>query len=408
MNNEEERKAMETEEEKAVFTELIREIGWVFHHPILREWVKVAPSVNSIDNWISFQFDDYSHKLKLIKAMRKAVRAWKMVKGDTHKELLRTPHNWRLSDMFIFDPNITTFPGEDKKDRLSFSLAVRFLPSLNPQEGIGCSGWPMFLREFGYKASGNFKTSVDRWGDASQFWLMGKIGNRFWEDGKAEVFKGNPKNLNSFAYELSINHDSRVASVWADILLKQFGIKTQIIRVEPQDGEIYPRFYKTVYLCDHRHGEVIHSVKVVWPIDCYGENQKGRVVFSKSIGVAHQEMRAILEIEYEFDNIQFKLVAIPESIVYKSHSYIKLETSGHQSILFKEESPVPETKKVTEAMGILFEDFVAAWEFSIKNRGRISLESILGESILTSPPDSLIQIFTGSRIADDLSGKYRE
>ena len=63
-------------EKNAVFWELANDpnVRWAFLHPILREWITEAPSVNSIDQWIRQQFHNYEYQIDLLKAMRKAVK----------------------------------------------------------------------------------------------------------------------------------------------------------------------------------------------------------------------------------------------------------------------------------------------------------------------------------------------
>ncbi len=400
------REEMIREENEAVFTQLIAEIGWVFHHPILREWVKVAPSVNSVDKWISNQFKGYEHKLELVRAMRKAVRAWSMEKDK--KNLLETPKNWRLADMFIFQtPSI--FPrGAGEKEFLEFASGIKFLP--DTEKAISCKDWPMLLKEFGHKWGNGLKTSADcSYGDANRFRRVKKIGEKFWKDGEAEAFVGNSKELTDFGYNLQFETkelDNGDSIAWVDILLKQFGIASQIIQVEPGPGEIYPRFYKTLFFCDRRYGDAINSIKIFWPIDCYQDSQSGRVIFSKSIKIC-EHVSAILKLEYEFEN-SFKLIAWPSYVSYDPCSHIKLQISHvEQGLLFQKSRPAPETKKIAEAIGILFEDFIKVWEFSIK-QPNILLEAILGEPMMKSFYDNLLQIFTGSKIADDLSCKSKK
>lgn len=394
---EEEREIMLKEEEDA-YNELLAEVRWVFYHPILCEWVKVAPSINSIEKWIMTQFSDFEDKTELVKAMRKAVKVWGMTKGDNRKNLLETPQSWRLSDIFVFQTPSYFLSGATGSERLKFASGIKFLPDFDNEKAISCYHWPMFLKEFGYQVGSDLKTSVDRFeGDVDQFRLVKKIGNSFWEDGKAEAFKGNPKELNSFGFKFSIrqtNYINQKKLVWTEILSMQFGIQTQIIMVAPQVGEIYPRFYKTVFFCDKRHGDLRHSIKVIWPVDCCRDDRRGWVGFSKSIKIG-QQMRAVLNLDYKF-NDSFKLVDSPEHVSYEPHSHVKLQISNiQQSLLFQEACPVPETKKISEAMGVLFEDFVKAWEFSIK-KPNVLLGSILGESMVKTPPDSLLDIFTGS------------
>jgi hypothetical protein len=168
------------EEEKASYNELVAETEWVFKHPILREWVKVAPSINSIDKWIFYQFNDFEYKLDLIKIMRKAVKVWQKTVGQDKKNLLETPKDWRLSDIFIFSPNQTSFRAEeDNKSNLRFAQAIKFLPE--PQKAILCDSWPLFLREFGYdfNSRGLLRTSLDSLpNEANQFWSIEKMGVR--------------------------------------------------------------------------------------------------------------------------------------------------------------------------------------------------------------------------------------
>lgn len=178
--------------------------------------------------------------------------------------------------------------------------------------------------------------------------------------------------------------------VWTDILLEKFGIDTQIIKIEPQDGETYPRFYKTVFFRDKNYNQLI---RILWPIDCFDDDQKGWLEFSKSIKLNNQ-MKVVLNLEYGFNN-DFKLIATPEHVLYDPHSHIQIQISGvQQSLLFQRSCPVPKRETVLEAVEILFENFIEAWEFSIQNRN-VSLHSILGTSLLKSPPDSLLQFFTG-------------
>lgn len=391
----EERILMLEEERETVFVELITEIGWVFHHPILREWIKVAPSINSIDSWIMTQFQKFEHKIELVKTMRKAVKTWKMTDSDTRKNLLKTPKKWRLSDIFIFSPNQTSFRAENNnKSNLVFADAIKFLPE--PQKAILCDSWPLFLREFGYNfnSRGLLRTSLDSLSnEANQFWSVEKMGERFWCDKTAEAFRGKLVNLIDLLYKIDFrqkdfNDDKKVA--WTDILLEKFGIGTQIIKVEPRDGEIYPRFYKTVFFRDKNYNQLI---RILWPIDCFHDDQKGWLGFSKSIKL-NDQMKVVLNLAYNFDN-DFKLIATPEHVLYDPHSHIQIQISGvQQSLLFQRSCPVPKREVVLEAVEILFENFVEAWEFSIQNRN-VSLHSILGTSLLKSPPDSLLQFFTG-------------
>jgi hypothetical protein len=386
------------EEEKASYNELVTQTEWVFKHPILREWVKVAPSINSIDKWIFCQFSDFEHKLDLIKIMRRAVKVWQKTKGENRKNLLETPQNWRLSDIFVFSSDETSLKAEERsKSNLHFAWSMKFLP--DSAKAIRCNKWPLFLREFGYKFSphGTLRTSVDSLPiDANQFWKIKKIDEEFWENKTAESFKGNPSDLIDLVYQIKFHQKAlgdRKKIVWADILLEKFGITTQIVQVEPQDGKSYPRFYKTVFFRDKLYDSPNHSIKIWWPIDCFHSNKKGWLQFSKSVKLREQ-MKTILNLDYSF-NDSFKLIPDPEHILYNPHSHIQMQISGtQQSLLFQKNYPVPKKEDFLEAMEILFENFVEAWEFSIREPN-VSLHSILGESILKDSPDSLLQLFTG-------------
>lgn len=399
MTNESElRVEMEKQEKEILLPELIIDATWALRHPILREWVKEAPSVNSIDKFISSQFRDFEHKIELIKLMRKAVAAWKMIAKENRQDYLQTPKGWRLADMFIFDLP-TNLPGRFKESRLNFATGIKFLP--NSLNAVDCSTWPLLLREFcSDKDSDVVTTSVDRSNldHMSDFFAPKELGEEFWQGNEAEAYKGNPQDLSEAGYDLSFTEQETgngrpIACV--NILFRYFGLCTRIVRIKPEKEGQYSRFYKTVCIRDKNFGDLTQVIKILQPIDCVSSNERGRVVYSRRIKL-HQHLRMNLQAEYGFDG-DFKLLVSPEHTVYNPQSFISLESvNTQQSLLFQKSQPAPAPEKVKEAMDNLYQHFIYIWEHSIKER-KVLLESILGQKMINDPPSSLLEFFNGER-----------
>ncbi|MFA6184315.1 MAG: hypothetical protein WC682_04405 [Parcubacteria group bacterium] len=397
--NEDDRKEMEEREKKMCLPELIIDATWAFRHPILREWVKEAPSVNSIDNFVSSQFRDFGHKIELIRLMRKAVKAWKMIAKENRSDYLQTPEGWRLSDMFIFGLP-TDFPGRFEKSRLDFATRIMFLPDF--LRAVDCSTWPLFLREFcSEKDSDTATSSVDCWSGISSidnFFAPKELGEKFWQGNEAEAYEGNIQELSELGYKLSFveekTGDGRPIAC-ANILFRNFGICTRIVRIKPKKEGQYSRFYKTVCIRDKRYGDMTQVIKISQPIDCVRSNDEGRVVYSKRIAL-HRHLYMNLQIEYGFDK-EFKLFIYPEHTSYDSCSFIRLEAANaQQSLLFQEGQLAPAPEEIMKAMVVLYPEFIKIWEHSIRNR-KVSLESILGQEMIKNPPDSLLKFFSGEK-----------
>lgn len=396
--NDNDRKEMEREEGEMILSELISKVGWVFYHPILREWAKEAPSRTSIDKFICSQFKDFGYKIELVKVMRKAVRAWKMIAKENKQDYLKTPKGWRLADMFIFDLP-TDLPGRFENSRLNFATGIKFLP--DPTKAVDCSTWPIFQREFSSgKGRDAVLTSVDCWGGSSvdNFFAPKELGEEFWQGNEAEAYKGNPQDLNEMGYQLSFDEERTGSGrpiACANILFRYFGICTRIVRVKPEKEGQYSRFYKTVCIRDKCYGDMTQVVKILQPVDCVSSNERGRVVYSKRIAL-HRHLYMNLQIEYGFDK-NFKLFVYPEHTVYNPQSFISLESANtQQSVLFQEGQPAPALEEVTKAMAVLYPEFIKIWEHSIRNR-KILLESILGREMIENPPSSLLEFFNGER-----------
>lgn len=395
--NDDDRKELEQQEKDMLLSELIPEVIWAFRHPILREWVQEAPSVNSIDNFISSQFRDFEHKMELVKLMRKAVKAWKMIAKENRPDYLKTPKEWRLSDMFIFGL-ATNLPGRFEKSQLDFATGIMFLP--DSSKAVDCSSWPLFLREFCSDKDGDMITSIDDHGTEKdvKFFVIKEFGGEFWKENEAQAYRGNPHDLSERGYKLSFvkqkTGDGRPV-VCADISLKHFGICTRIIRIKPERDGQYSRFYKTVCIRDKCYGDVIQVIKIWQPVDCVRSYERGGVIFSKLIKL-HDNLNMNLQMEYSFGK-EFKLLTFPEDSIYDAQSFIRLDASGCQhSLLFQKNQPIPATEKVTEVMTLLYADFLCVWEYSIKDQ-KISLESILGQEMIKNPPISLLKFFDGEK-----------
>jgi len=394
--NENERKEMEKMERGICLPELIVDASWAFRHPILREWVKEAPSVNSINTFINYQFRDFEHKMDLIRLMRKAVKAWKMIAKENRQDYLQTPEGWRLSDMFIFDLP-TDLPGQFEKSKLDFATGIKFLP--DPFKAVDCSTWPLFLREFcSDKNHDAMRTSVDCWrgmNNVDNFFAPKELREEFWRGNEAEAYKGNHQDLNEAGYVLYFAEEKTgdgrpIACV--NVLFKHFGFCTRIVRIKPKKEGEYSRFYKTVCIRDKKFGDLTQVIKVLQPIDCVNSDERGRVVYSRRIKL-HPDLHMNLQLEYSFGE-EFKLFVYPEHLIYDPQGLISLEASTSQSVLFQRSKPAPESEKVTEAMASLYPYFLCIWEHSIKEQ-KISLESILGQSMIKNPPNSLLRFFNG-------------
>lgn len=396
-DKDDDRKELERRETEMLLPDLIPEVIWAFRHPILREWVQEAPSVNSIDNFISSQFRDFEHKMELIKLMRRAVKAWKMIAKENRLDYLKTPKEWRLSDMFNFGL-LTDLPGRFEKRRLFFATGIKFLP--DSSKAVDCSTWPLFLREFCSDKNQNMITSVDDYGTSKEinFFSIKELGEEFWKGNDAQAYKGNSQDLSERWYELSFveqrTNDGH-PNVCANILFEHFGICTRIIRIKPEKEGQYSRFYKIVCIRDKCYGDVVQVIKIWRPVDCVKSNEIGRVVFSKLIKL-HDNLRVNLQMEYFFDK-EFKLLIFPEHIIYEPQNIIRLEANNAQQLLlFQTHKPAPVLEKVTEAMVVLYPEFLQIWEHSVKSRN-VSLESILGREMINNPPNSLLKFFSGEK-----------
>lgn len=383
----------EKKDEKLTLQELINLYGWVLHHPILGELVKAAPSPKSVDNYIVQQFNSYPHKNELAKAVKNAVRIRDRTKSDESrvwKELLEAPEGHRLSDMFIFkEESQFKNQGDDKK--IYFSSGIKFLP--DPAKAIDCSEWPLLLKELKI----GDKTSIDYYGSSSRFWVEQRLNNFYWNNNR--IAKKNRKH-NDYVFEIFyINQEDSKNTCWHEITCSLLGISGRIVKVMPQKGEIYPRFYKTLSLCDNDYAKERQTIDIIFPIDTCNENKKGKLVFRKDIGLTGNkncgsvnELIATLELKFDIGN-NFYLQPIGEYEAEDSISYIQIRSiSGQPSLLFQEHIKPPEDKEVREVISMLLENFVAAWPHCLSKN--INMSRIVGADILTHPPKTLLSLFS--------------
>ena len=384
----------EGKEEKLTLKELIKLYGWVLDHPILRPIVEIAPSPKSADNYIVEQFYEYLYKNELAQAVRNAVRIRDKSKSkgeQTWKELLKTPEGSKLSDIFLFDEK-SEYEGGYRKEQIYFSTGIKFLP--NSKKAINCSIWPFILREF---KMGN-QISVDNSGIRTRFWNKPKLDEYYWSDNRKLAVKLDK----DYKFEVhSKEQDDFQKIAWYNIFVKGICITGRIVKVSPQKGETYPRFYKTVSFCDREYGLERHSIDIAYPIDSFNRKNEGIVVFRKDIGLSGDKMCSsvneligTLELEFKMSN-DFTLQPKGESgRQSRPVNYIQIRSiHGQPSLLFQGKvKPPAKDKYVRDAISVLHTNFMSAWQHCIKER--INLLQIAGIEIINNPPKTLLDLFT--------------
>jgi hypothetical protein len=398
-------KKTETKEKFASrLVSLAMDVGWVFKHPILRELIFSAPSAKSVKDFVSEQFSTLKDKDELISVMLDAMKLWEHAKegsGEIREELTKPSERSVLSDFFTFDGEPTDFPADyEGAGSLEFATAINLLPKFN--KIINCSNWPLLLREFGAstKDAGNARTSFGYYGKINQFRSFEEVDGLFEKVSPRVYDRGVSRKLNDWGYKLSfkeksLKRDLQLTVAFGQIIFETFGINSQIIKIGPQKGEPFPRIYKSVSVCEHLHEEAGSTIHILWPIDCSEGNQKGHLLFSRSIPLNRNGLEANLTFEFYFDE-KFLLKPFPEYTTGKPTKYVSLQNRhGQQALLFQDSFPSPKTKKVQDVVGVLYEDFLKIWQYCIGQK--ISLESIIGEEMMRNPPSCLLDLFTGEK-----------
>ncbi len=389
-----EREQQKMEDEKLTLKQLIGEYGWVLDHPILSELVKIAPSPKSADNYILNRFSDYKYKNKLARAVWNAVRIRDLSGGEDNifwRKLLKIPEDSKLSDMFVFGKESDFLKQNGTSiDHVHFTTGIKFFPE--GERAVDCSKWPLFLREFKI----GDESSIDKGSERARFWETNRLDRFFWND-----LMGSATRLD-FKYEFKISSNATndlKKIVRSNIFTNGICISGKNVKVSPQEGEIYPRFYKVLSICDQTYMECRQTIEIVLPIDGYRNSERGNVVFRKDISLTSRkscsivnELMATLELKFDIGK-DFQLIPKGASGARTPVDYVKIRSEiGHPQLLFDDSSKVVEDTDIQKNILELYNDFRAVWSHCIKNR--ISLFDILDGHIIENPPEKLLNIFT--------------
>ncbi|MDD2934990.1 MAG: hypothetical protein PHX25_00780 [Candidatus Pacebacteria bacterium] len=382
------------EDQELVLQELIVNYGWVLHNPILLSIVEESASIRSAEKYILSQFEYLDNKHHLARAVKNAVRIKMNAKKEIWPDLLKKPKGSRLSDLFVFGyiPESDILKGVKK---LIFSKGLNLLPSKIATH----DNWPLFLREFAIPEEGLFDTSVDAQNSDAVFLEIDKLDESFWGD---RYFDRTQRSIEGYEISFSkMDNDSLygfdpIRFFYRIFIKDRFVVRSQIVKVKPQAGETYSRFYKvfSIYSWNY-YGGCCESIDVFWPIDSLNKRKEGTLIFSKELnprdGRNDGNLYALLRLEFLFDN-SFNLFSKEDREENKNYISIRKGRCVQESFLFQKHKPAPSNEVVCEAVSRLYRDFADAWIFYTKNT--INLHDILNERLLTSPPEKLLHFFT--------------
>ena len=303
--------------------------------------------------------------------------------------------------MFVFG-DTTDYPSEyPDNGNLDFALRIKFLPET--AKGIYCDKWPRLLREFRSTSGNSFKTSVDEFGNIEGFWspedgLREKTWLTNWHNAFPRRSFNRTTNSNKSRYIQMHSAEKEAKSCgWFKMFFNDIGLVSCIIQIKPKKGELYSRFYKMVQILDADYyvKKFYNSIKILWPIDCCGNQQIGNLKFQRYSHLSNHRIKAVLEVSYEFDQ-SFKLFFRPKHIDLDIQNIINVQlTAGQPNLLFID-NPPPPPEQVGNAFSKLYSDFLKIWEHSVKSGAKnLDLREIIGDNLFRRPPTDLFQIFTG-------------